>query len=248
MVVTRNVSSSVEVKSPVSTETPKKKKKVKFGEDVNITPDKSDAAPLHAHEDEGIDLAFSPKTPTNILKPKHPLQHSWTFWYSAGNKHVSWEQNQIKIATVSTIEDFWFVYKQVQPASCLTPGHTYSMFRGDILPDWDHEANKSGGRWMATFPKHERQDLLETRWMEALIMILGEHLGPTGTRLIKGAEVCVRKKGDRVEVWVGAMDMSGIVEIGREMRKRLLCDSKEKIQFSIHQEEIDGSVGTSLVL
>jgi len=189
-------------------------------------------------EDGGLEMVFSPQTPSYILKPRHPLPQSWTFWYSAGNKKLSWRQNQIKISTVSTIEDFWFIFNQVQPASCLQAGHTYSVFRGDILPDWEHEENRDGGRWMVSVDKAQRQEMLDSRWLEVLIMLMGEHVGQTGSKLITGAEVCVRKKGDRLEVWVGDVDMGGIVEVGREVKRKLGLGSKDKIQFSIHKEEM----------
>jgi len=223
------------------------KKKVKL-DDHQVTENSTKKKVLRRAEDGDLEMIFSPRTPSYILKPRHPLPHSWTFWYSAGNKKLSWRQNQIKISTVATIEDFWFIYNQVQPASCLHAGHTYSVFRGDILPDWEHEENRDGGRWMVSVDKLQRQEMLDGRWMEVLIMLMGEHVGQVGSKLITGAEVCVRKKGDRLEVWVGNVDMGGIVEVGREIKRKLGLGSKDKIQFSIHKEEMVGCEGQILVL
>ena len=79
-------------------------------------------------------------------------------------------------------------------------------------------------------------------------MLMGEHVGQTVSNLITGAEVCVRKKGDRLEVWLGGVDMGGIVAVGREVKRKLGLTSKDKIQFSIHKEEMEGSGGQILVL
>jgi len=200
--------------------------------------------------DEGIDLAFSPALhlPSTIIKPQHPLPNSWTFWYSVGNKRLSWKQNQVKISTVTTIEGFWLVYNQVKLASSLPSGHTYSVFRGNILPDWEDKANRAGGRWKASWDKTERQEMLDTRWLEILFMLMGEHMDKKVAMQITGTEVCVRKKLDRIEVWVGdANDMAGTLEVGRLVKKKLEVGSN-KIQFSIHREEKDGVVGPILML
>jgi len=194
------------------------------------------------------DALFSPLTPSFLLKSRHPLAHPWTFWYSSGNKDLTWEQNQVRLCTVTSVEEFWFILKQVQPPSNIPAGYTYSVFRGDILPDWDHENNKEGGRWMASFPKSQRQEMLDMRWMEVLVMLMGDHVGQMGSKLITGAEVCVRKNGDRLEVWVANMEMMGIIEIGRLMRDKLQLDPKEKIQFSIHNEEVQSKSGSKLVM
>ena len=53
-----------------------------------------------------------------------------------------------------------------------------------------------------------------------------------------GVELCVRKKGDRIEVWVEDIrDMSGMMKFSRVVRKKLCVGSSEKIQFTIHKKE-----------
>merc|ERR1712096_579082 len=93
---------------------PKSLKPKRSGKKVKLQGDKSVAIKemknLSLTSDEGIDISYSPLSPTitsippAILRPQHPLKTSWTFWYSVGNKNLSWEQNQVKISTVSTIE------------------------------------------------------------------------------------------------------------------------------------------------
>lgn len=42
--------------------------------------------------------------------PRHPLEHSWTFWFdnpSAKSKQVAWGSSIRPIYTFSTVEDFW---------------------------------------------------------------------------------------------------------------------------------------------
>ena len=80
-------------------------------------------------------------------------------------------------------------------------------------------------------------------------MLMGEHAEEQGPKMITGAEVCVRKKEDRLEVWLGSVDnMKGVVEVGRELKRKLGLGSSTKIQFLIHEEEKGGVVGPSLML
>jgi len=209
---------------------------------------------LSLTSDEGIDVSYNPliashtSIPKVILRPQHHLESSWTFWYSLGDKSLSWEKNQIKICTVSTIEQFWFVTSQLKPPSNISTGHTYSVFRYGILPDWEHESNVNGGRWMASCPKVEREDKIDKMWFEILFMLVGEHLDEF-SGLVNGAEACMRKKGDRLEVWLKDVGlMRGVVEVGRKMKKKLGFDSSRKIKFSLHKEDKDGVWGPRIGL
>merc|ERR1712096_476167 len=92
-------------------------KKVKF-ENLSIIEGSSNKN-VSLASDEGIDMNYFPSMtslsiPSSIIKLQHPLAHSWSFWYSAGDKKLSWKQNQIKISTVATIEEFWHTYTQMQ--------------------------------------------------------------------------------------------------------------------------------------
>jgi len=230
------------------------KKKFKGGDSSSIDVASQSLKNLSLTSDEGIDISYNslsaPVTsiPKEILRPQHHLSTSWTFWYSVGDKNLSWVQNQIKLCTVSTIEQFWYVTSQLQPPSNITMGHTYSVFRAGVLPDWEDSANISGGRWMIPCPKSERQDKLDKRWLEILFMMVGDHMeGFSG--LVNGAEACVRKKGDRVEVWVkDAGQMMGVVEVGRRMKTKLGLDAKMQIKFSLHKEDKEGVKGPRLGL
>ena len=230
----------------------KSQKKVKF--QVNKSAAIKEMKNVSLTSDEGIDISDSPLSPTitsippTILRPQHPLKTSWTFWYSVGNKNLSWEQNQVKISTVSTIEQFWLLTSQLKPPSNIPPGHTYSVFRAGVAPDYEDVANMKGGRWMISCPRVEREDRLDTRWLEVLFMVVGEHMTEF-SGLINGAEACVRKQGDRLEVWVKDVSMMrGVVEVGRRVKSKLGLDISKRIKFSLHKEDKEGVKGLRLSL
>ena len=225
----------------------RKSVKSQDGESVSC----KDMKNLSLTSDEGIDISYASFSPTvtsippAILRPQHHLKTSWTFWYSVGNKNLSWKQNQVKISTVSTIEQFWLLTSQLKPPSNIPGGHTYSVFRAGVAPDWEDMANREGGRWMVSCPRVEREDKLDTRWSEVLYMMVGEQ----GKGLINGAEACVRKKEDRLEIWIKDVTlMRGVVEVGRKIKNKLGLDISKKIKFSIHNEDKEGVKGLRLAL
>ena len=67
------------------------------------------------------------------------------------------------------------------------------------------------GRWLVSFGMNEREEMLDNRWLEVLYMLLGEQAGGESGSVVTGAEACVRKKGDRLEVWVGNVDSMSCV-------------------------------------
>merc|ERR1719186_577803 len=190
---------------PKQVEEKKSRKKAKFQVVKSVAV--KEMKNLSLTSDEGIDISYPALSPTiisippAILRPQHHLKTSWTFWYSVGNKNLSWEQNQVKISTVSTIEQFWLLTSQLKPPSNIPTGHTYSVFRAGVAPDYEDVANMKGGRWMVSCPRVERVEKEDIRWLEVLFMVVGEQ-GKVYAGLINGAEACVRKQGDRPEVWV----------------------------------------------
>lgn len=201
---------------------------------------------IECKRDQNLDSSLA-SIPKIIMRPQHNLGSTWTFWYSVGNKNLSWEQNQMKISTVSTVEQFWFLTSQLKHPSSIPVGHTYSVFRTGILPDWEDKNNCDGGRWMMTFSRKDRDEIFDVKWQELLVLMVGEHF-PHAESVINGAEACIRKKGDRLEVWLcDASGMIDVIEVGRSIKEKL-ADSCKNVRFSLHKEDKDGIKGPRLSL
>jgi len=218
-----------------------KSKKVKFQEPKQEVCNKNTSLV----SDEGIDMSYTPhlNLPASISRPQHKLRHSWSYWYSSKNKKNSWSQNQNLICTMATIEDFFHCHNQVKLASKLPAGHTYAVFKKGIVPDWEDKANVDGGRWMISYDRKERFTNLDDRWMEALLMALGEHMH----KCVTGIQVCVRGNVDRVEVWLEKTNMREVAEVGRKVKQQLAIGAT-KMEFSIHTEEKEGFKGPCLMI
>jgi len=229
-------------KSPNASRRSKSKKKVKFVE----PPSDDKVKNTSLVSDEGIDMAFTPllSLPSTISRPVHELKQHWSLWYSSKNKKSSWNENQHIVCTMATIEDFWHCHNQVKLASKLPAGQTYAVFRKGVIPDWEDAANKDGGRWLLHYEKRERAIRLDERWMEVLVLALGNHLNSAVT----GVQVCVRGKEDRIEVWlVHTTDMREVVAVGRKLKMQL-GQGLTKMEFSLHNEEKEGFKGPCLMI
>jgi len=64
----------------------------------------------------------------------------------------------MKVAMISTVEEFWALYNFIQPASSLTQGSDYYLFKEGIRPMWEDPKNINGGRWHVKGFEHERSD------------------------------------------------------------------------------------------
>ena len=58
---------------------------------------------------------------------------AWTLWYFRADRSLSWEENQLAVATVTTVEEFWQLHQLLLPASKLAAGCDLAMFRYSLL-------------------------------------------------------------------------------------------------------------------
>ena len=145
----------------------------------------------------------------------HPLQSKWTLWYDDGNQiklnpKLSWKENLHKVYTISTIEEFWSIYKLLKPPSEIPASANYHLFKQGIEPMWEDKANQKGGKWTFTHPKHKRGPELDNYWLSTISQIMCEDFD-TGD--ITGVVVSIRKGQDRISIWTKKSDES-VLKIG----------------------------------
>lgn len=97
---------------------------------------------------------------------KHPLQNEWTLWYLEMDRSKSWEDMLNEITSFDTVEDFWSLYNHIRFASDLKQGNDYSLFKKNIRPMWEDDANKHGGRWVISLTRSQRRNELDTLWLD----------------------------------------------------------------------------------
>jgi len=108
--------------------------------------------------------------------------------YSAANK---------KIASFSSVEDFWAIYSHLVRSSKLTPTTTYSLFRHPITPTWEHPSHLTGGKWSA----HLRKHLSARLWEQLLLAVIGESFSDIGEDEVTGITLSVKNGEDVLSIW-----------------------------------------------
>ena len=115
-----------------------------------------------------------------------------------------------------------------------------------MAPDWEDDANKAGGRWVARREHRQGDDA----WLNLLLLLIGDHVE---TEVVTGAVVSVRKAGDKLALWIKeADDLDTVVkvvfmdhghqpfylnlkQVGRTVKERLGLRGHERLRFSLHR-------------
>ncbi|SAM07737.1 hypothetical protein [Absidia glauca] len=137
-------------------------------------------------------------SPMDRVNDGHPLHYSWVFWFmhrSPGSKITNYEGQMKKIATFSTIEEFWAVYSHINRPHDLPAISDYHLFKHGVRPMWEDAANIQGGKWIVRVKKG-----LASRYWENLVMaIIGDQFDVQDE--ICGAVLSIRNSEDIISVW-----------------------------------------------
>jgi len=127
----------------------------------------------------------------------HPLRFTWIVWYRApGTKFQDYEKSTLKIASFSSVEEFWLVYSHLRRPSALPFVSDYHIFKKGIRPVWEDKENRKGGKWIIRLKKG-----VSTRyWEDLLLAIIGDQFGDSGEDLC-GAVLSIRGAEDVLSVW-----------------------------------------------
>ncbi|CAH2106984.1 unnamed protein product [Euphydryas editha] len=160
---------------------------------------------------------------------KHPLENSWSFWMFTNIKANTWEENLIKLTTFDTVEDYWCLYHHMKRPSELEFGQEYAVFKNNIRPAWEDNANKCGGRWLINFER--RRETLDQVWLIVILLMIGENF--ENSDVISGAVVNVRATS-KIGIWISDWkNEKAILEIGKKLKSTL--NLRQKINFHRHE-------------
>lgn len=165
---------------------------------------------------------------------KHPLEHTWSFWYYENNKGKSWEENQKEVTCFSTVEDFWCLYDHIKLATDVIPGSDYSIFKKGIRPMWEDKMNEKGGRWIIKLDKPRAGDLNEI-WLDVIMLMIGERFHENEDEIC-GAILNVRARCDKISVWTSNIKKKkNIMQIGRKLKECLNYTKDLKLHYESHE-------------
>ncbi|KIM48145.1 hypothetical protein M413DRAFT_16155 [Hebeloma cylindrosporum] len=181
---------------------------------------------------EGIKTVFSDPANFNV---KHPLYSPWTLWFDSPatkgrnmpQTPVSafpqtpipqtpgvaaaqgWMEDIKRVISFDSVEEFWGLYNNIIPPSQLPQKANYYLFKEGIIPAWEDEANKLGGKWSIQLPKDKNRANVDKMWLYTMLAAIGETFDPSPTltggsgsaSLITGVIVSTRPQFYRLSIW-----------------------------------------------
>jgi translation initiation factor 4E len=174
-----------------------------------------------------------------------PLNSTWDVYYLRNDVGADWDDRLVKVASFSTILEFWSVYLYLKLPNQLQAGCDYMIFRDGIKPEWTDPNNQNGGRWLIEIDRKQRNEQLNDKWLETLLAVIGEQLEPDevndhGHQQICGAMVQSRRRVDRVGLWTrNAEDGDLIMDIGQKYSSKIKPQWGQRLRFQSHKSTQD---------
>ncbi len=172
--------------------------------------------------------ADSPPSPQT-----HLLHTTWMLWREGGNNRPSaettadeWCTRLTLVTKLTSVEEFWRVYNNIQPLSVLPIGMSLNLFKKDIKPLWEDTANNEGGRWYfklekprhsSDFPHYTSQ--IQETWLYIILSLIGNTIDDNN--LICGGVVSIRARETRFMIWTRKGENPQIMDIGKSIKKNL---------------------------
>lgn len=226
----------------------------------NLEPGEIQEVDMQAQA-ETIKTVFSDPKNFNV---KHPLYSPWTLWFDSPltkNRNLpqtpvsafpqtpipqtpgvaaaqGWMEDIKRVVSFDSVEEFWGLYNNIIPPSALPQKANYYLFKEGIIPAWEDEANKNGGKWSIQLPKDKNRPNVDRMWLYTMLAAIGETFDPSppsaadGTNspsLITGVIVSTRPQFYRLSIWTrlapGGDDdaLRGRIEgVGRHFKTNVL--------------------------
>ena len=139
---------------------------------------------------------------------KHSLQTSWTLYVHTQSVSTTYKSAYKPIGKFQTIEDFWNLWNNIPSVVDIYEGRVmisnkhliaYSLFRGDILPEWEKTNNINGSEWGCR--EMLSKEIIDNIWKNLVLSCIGENISNcVGLRYINK---CNKTRNiHKIEVWM----------------------------------------------
>lgn len=154
-------------------------------------------------------------------KSSHTLKYPFALWFShrapGGRRSTStYEDNVEKIASFSTVEEFWQYYGHMIKPDDLPASSDINLFKDGVKPIWEDEQNRHGGKWILRL----RKGLASRYWENLILALLGDQFDVGDD--ICGAVVSVRFQEDIISIWNKTADNQDLTFKIRDTMKKVL--------------------------
>ncbi|ORY07441.1 eukaryotic translation initiation factor 4E [Basidiobolus meristosporus CBS 931.73] len=179
-----------------------------------------------------------PQSPTSSSASTgiHPLHFTWVFWFmhrQPGQKITNYESAMKKIASFSSIEDFWAVYSHLRRPHELPTISDYHLFKQGVRPVWEDEANINGGKWIIRFKK----GLASRYWENLVLAVIGDQF-EVGSEIC-GAVLSIRHSEDILSVWNRSAHEGRVnLKIRDTLKRTLDLPSDTIMEYKTHNDAL----------
>lgn len=142
-----------------------------------------------------------PQTPSTAF-PQTPIPNTPSVAAAQG-----WMEDIKRVISFDSVEEFWGLYNNIIPPSQLPQKANYYLFKDGIIPAWEDEANKNGGKWSIQLPKDKNRNNVDKMWLYTMLAAIGETFDPAPTdgsstaSLITGVILSTRLQFYRLSIW-----------------------------------------------
>jgi len=188
-----------------------------------------------------------------LLKKDLPLRYTWAIWeqimQSSDGKAAQYSDATHKVASYSTVQDFWKLWNHMpQPSELLEQKRmvreqsdglhvidAIMIFRENIRPEWEDKMNANGGHFQFQLKPNIGGGQIDEYWNNLVLGMVGATIDPshmiTGVRLVDKLSGPRQANGIRLEVWFTNYEENSAVTF---LRKNI-----EKCMAT----RLDGSIG-----
>ncbi|CDH52559.1 eukaryotic translation initiation factor 4e type2 isoform 3 [Lichtheimia corymbifera JMRC:FSU:9682] len=174
--------------------------------------------------------------PAASVGTHHPLSSTWVFWFMhrmPKAKIKDYEGSMKRIASFSTVEEFWAVYSHLRRPSDLPTISDYHLFKQGVRPVWEDDANIRGGKWIVRLKK----GLASRYWEQLLLAIVGEQFD-VGDEIC-GAVLSIRSSEDIISVWNKTAANGRInLKIRDTIKKMLNLPAETTMEYKTHNDSL----------
>jgi len=147
---------------------------------------------------------------------KTKLENKFSFWYRISDDIAQYQgpkqaldkkiyETQVKkIHEFDTVEDFWGIFQHLRKPDSCRPGIEFMMFKEPIIPMWEDENNKNGGKISIKL----RKQFTTIIWEEMIFALIGGILPKEMKEEINGIVVTSRKEFNTLQIWFKTFDES----------------------------------------
>lgn len=140
------------------------------------------------------------------------LNFKWVLWYHDPND-TQWDINSYKkIASISSISDFWNIYNLIK--NSIIENSMLFIMRYGILPQWEDPQNCNGGCWSFKIMKGN----IKKYWTELSIFLLGETIINTNKCIINGLSISPKKSFCIVKIWNNDKNINNKSLLNKKMK------------------------------